>query len=267
MRRIYGYLTLIIITVSCSCTNHNVEKRPLDLEAFDLSFTKEPNFMWPVYSGEKAVIERSHYTLNYSEKHEQALWVAYKLSADSLAQQRFKRKNDFRKDPRVKTSSAALSDYKGSGYDRGHLAPAADFSYNQLALSQTFYMSNISPQRPAFNRGIWKDLEMQVRKWVQGDKELYVVTGPVLDKQFSTIGANNVSVPEYYYKVVLDIHKPGIKAIAFLMKNEKGTAPLKTFAVSIDEVERRTGLDFFPLIPDAMENVLEKNKSVNYWFP
>lgn len=238
----------------------------INVDAFDLYFTKAFDFMWPDYTTNEAIIERPYYTLRYSEEHEQALWVAYRLSADSLKQEKFKRKDDFRKDPRVRTGSAELADYKGTGYDRGHLAPAADFSYDEFALSQTFYMSNMSPQAASFNRGVWKKLEDQVRKWLVENPELYVVTGPILNKKFTTIGANQVSVPEYYYKVILDITKPEIKAIGFLLKNEKSSEPLEVFAVSIDKIEELSGLDFFPTMPDDLENKLEQGVAKNLWF-
>lgn len=238
----------------------------INVDAFDLYFTKAFDFMWPGYTTNEAIIERPYYTLRYSEEHEQALWVAYKLSADSLKQEKFKRKDDFRKDPRVRTGSAELADYKGTGYDRGHLAPAADFSYDEFALSQTFYMSNMSPQAASFNRGIWKKLEDQVRKWSMEDSEIYVVTGPILNKKFTTIGENKVSIPEYYYKVILDITKPEIKAIGFLLKNEKSGESLELFAVSIDKIEELSGLDFFPTMPDDLENKLERSVATSLWF-
>jgi endonuclease G len=242
------------------------EKPKLDFDAFDLYFVKAFDFAWPAYEANQAIVERPYYTLRYSEEHEQALWVAYMLAADSLKQKTYDRKDDFRVDPRVKTGSADLNDYKGSGFDRGHIAPAADFSYDEFALSQSFYMSNMSPQDPSFNRGIWKKLEEQVRDWAKKDKQIYVVTGPVLNKKFKTIGANKVSVPEYYYKIILDIRQPEIKAIAFLMKNEKSDKALTAFVVTIDSVEKLTGLDFFPSMPDQMENTLEGTLMTSYWF-
>lgn len=241
-------------------------KSTLDFDSFDLYFTKAFDFAWPAYTTDQAVIERPYYTLRYSEPHEQAIWVAYTLAADSLRQQKHDRKNDFRKDPRVRTGSAELADYKGSGYDRGHLAPAADFSYNDFALSQSFYLSNMSPQDPSFNRGIWKKLEDKVRDWAMENEYIYVVTGPVLNKSFKTIGANEVSIPEYYYKIVLDIRKPEIKMIGFLIKNEKSSANLQTFVVTIDSIESLTGLDFFPGMPDDMEDDLEAAIMTNSWF-
>ena len=141
------------------------------------------------------------------------------------------------------------------------LPPAADFSYDEFALSQSFFTEQYEPTGTWLNnRGIWKKLEDQVRTWAMEDEKLYVVTGPVLDKSFKTIGENEVSVPEYYYKIVLDIEKPEVKAIAFLMKNESSSASLESFTVSIDRIETLTGLDFFPGLPDDMEALLESAK-------
>lgn len=236
-----------------------------DSESFDLYFTKAFDFGWPEYNTNEAIIERPYYTIRYNELHEQAMWVAYKLSADSLKKEKFERKDDFRKDPRVRTGSAELKDYKGSGYDRGHLAPAAAFSYDEFALSQSFYMSNMSPQAPSFNRGIWKKLEEQIREWAASNGNIYVVTGPILTDELKSIGPNKVSVPEYYYKVVLDIEKPEIKAIAFLMKNEGSQAALESFVVPIDRIEQLTNLDFFPDMPDNLENFLEAGNTSTSW--
>lgn len=236
-----------------------------DAESFDLYFTKAFDFGWPDYNANEAVIERPYYTIRYNELHEQAMWVAYKLNADSLNQEKFERKDDFRKDPRVRSGSAELKDYKGSGYDRGHLAPAAAFSYDEFALSQSFYMSNMSPQAPSFNRGVWKKLEEQVRDWAAENGEIYVVTGPILTNGLKSIGPNKVSVPDYYYKIVLDIDKPEIKAVAFLMKNEGSTAALESFVVPIDRIEQLTELDFFPSMPDDLEAYLESGSTSKIW--
>ena len=131
--------------------SERLEETTASFENYDLYFTKAFDFAWPAYKTDEVIIERPYYTLRYSEEHEQALWVAYALFADSLRQKTYERKDDFREDPRIKTGSASLNDYNGSGYDRGHLAPAADFSYDEFALSQSFYMSNMSPQDGSFN--------------------------------------------------------------------------------------------------------------------
>jgi len=175
------------------------------------------------------------------------------------------RTNDFRIDYKVKTGSASLSDYKGSGYDRGHLAPAADFKWSSTVMSESFFMSNMSPQHPSFNRGIWKKLEGSVRNWADDNGEIHVVTGPILIGQFSTIGYNEVSIPNYYYKVILDYREPELKGIGFILPNQKSKSSLQSFAVSIDEVERKTGIDFYYALPDGIEKLIESSIDVSKW--
>ena len=210
------------------------------------------------------IIHHSNYTLNYSEQHEQAKWVAYSLTSSQVYGS-VDRTNDFRIDPKVKTGSASLSDYKGSGYDRGHLAPAGDMKSTYTAMSESFYMSNMSPQVPGFNRGIWKKLEGMVRNWAMDNKKVYITTGAVLTASYPTIGINKVSIPEFYYKVVLDYEQPEIKGIGFILPNQKSNKSLQSWAVSIDEVERFTGIDFFHTLPDDIEEQIESDAAINKW--
>ncbi len=215
---------------------------------------------------DEAIIQHKYYTLRYREDHEQAEWVAYKLTADETEGD--SERDKFMEDKMVKTKSAKPTDYTKSGYDRGHLAPAADFNFSQEAKSESFYMSNMSPQAPQFNRGIWKHLETRVRYWVQNKENLYIVTGPILKKGLDKIGTKTqISVPEYFYKILLERRKNGTySAIAFKMKNEGSKKVLAEFVVSIDSLEEETGIDFFPNLPDNIEKSLEKIISTKSWF-
>ncbi len=211
------------------------------------------------------IISHTGYTLCYNEEHEQPDWVAYELTREEVYGAE-DRADDFRPDPTVKTGSATLDDYRGSGYDRGHLIPAADLKWSAEAMSDSFYLSNMSPQDPQFNRGIWGTLEGVVRNFAATEGNVYVVTGPVLtDGPYSTIGKNNVSVPKRYYKVVLDYTEPEIKAIGFLLPNEGSKKSVQSFACSVDAVEEATGLDFFPLLPDDIETKLENSYDTGLW--
>jgi len=208
-----------------------------------------------------------NFVICYRESYEQAEWAAYCLEKEELVKNA-SRGNDFRPDPEITTGSASLADYKKSGYDRGHLAPAADFAFSEEAMSESFYLSNMSPQAPGLNREIWQYLEGQVRTWAGAYGKVYVVTGPVLEKpadQYESIGQNKVSVPEYYYKVLLAPDGESAKAIAFILPNKKCPDTFWDYAVSIDEVEERTGIDFFSLLEDSLENLLEKNTSLENW--
>lgn len=218
----------------------------------------------PFYSSEDDIIRHFAYTFKYREEHEQAEWIAYRLTAERVMGS-YKRTNDFRSDPKVKTGSAALSDYKGSGYDRGHLAPAGDMKWSSTAMSESFFMSNMSPQKPGFNRGIWKKLEEKVRTWATVNEEIYIVTGPVLSDNLPTIGSNEVAVPNYYYKVILDYKEPELKGIGFVLLNQSSQQPLETYAVTIDSVEILTGIDFFPAMPDSLEDVIESTIKIDKW--
>ena len=192
--------------------------------------------------------------------------MAYELTRAEVLTQNTERDDDFRADPMILTGSAELDDYKKSGYDRGHMAPAADFRWSKEAMSDTFYLSNMSPQDPSFNRGIWADLEAAVRVMAYENNTVYVVTGPVLtDGPYETIGENEVAVPKEYYKVILDYEEPEIKAIGFLLPNEGTSKSLESFAVTVNEVEDKTGIDFYPALPDEQEEIIEGDLDLSKW--
>lgn len=222
----------------------------------------QDNKYLPTHTGQ--IIKHKNYILSYSEKYEQAQWVAYELAAKETSGL-IKRDDNFRPDPVVKSGSASLNDYRGSGYDRGHLAPAADMGFSDAAMSESFYMSNMSPQRPSFNRGIWKNLESQVRKWAKAYDKIYVVTGAVLKPGLPIIGKSRVAVPEKYYKIIFREKAGRSNIIAFLMANKKSNQPLSSFVVSVDQIEKLTKLNFFPQLPDGLENKLEAQRSAQNW--
>ena len=218
----------------------------------------------------------------YSEQHEQARWVSHIITAD-IIDGKVKRSNNFRKDPLIKSESASQKDYflkykdektgkykyDGYGYDRGHLAPSADFRWSSKALSESYFYSNMSPQLPDFNRKKWADLEGLLRGYISDHTEtqLYVVTGPILNdslpKQERSV--NGLSIPKYYYKVALDLKSK--KAIAFIMPNAAIKYPVSSFSVSINEVEEATGIDFFYQLSDSLEEALESQNYVVDWVP
>lgn len=205
------------------------------------------------------IIDRPGYALGYSEYHEQAAWVIYIMTREEATTKNAQRTNKFRSDPEIPTGSASPADYRRSGYDRGHLAPAADMAFSQQTMADSFFMSNMSPQKPAFNRGIWKDLEALVRQIAIKERKIVVVTGPILPKEKTlTIGTNRVTVPTHYYKVIFDLTPP-YKMIGFILPNEGSDKPLHSFAVTVDAVEKATGLDFFSKLPKQLQEKLESS--------
>lgn len=208
------------------------------------------------------LVNHTYFSLSYSEEHEQAEWVYYKLTK-AMIYGSVDRTDDFRADPFVSTGSATLSDYRGSGYDRGHLAPAADMKLSSSSMSESFYLSNMSPQNPSFNRGAWKKLESLVRYWIHSKGPLFIVTGPIFKNNIGSIGPNNVSVPGHYYKIVYsDKNK---EMIGFVLPNKKIEDDLKNYVRSVDYIEGYTDLDFFYHLEDSIENALESSTQTSVW--
>lgn len=232
----------------------------------DKNIKLDETFALPEYNkSDKYVLKHDFYTLRYMPEHGQAQWVAYKLEGNETEGDN--ERDNFRPDPKLGKESPTPTDYTGSGYDRGHIAPAADFKFSKEAGLQCFYMSNMSPQAPELNRGIWKILEERVRVWARERNELYIVAGGVLEKGLKKIGKKvKISVPKYYYKVILDMgNKKNPEVICFLFKNEGGYDPLRNYVVSMDEIEKRTGINFFPKLPSDIARKVKKSTSIKGW--
>lgn len=207
----------------------------------------------PKSSGER--VAHTYYTLDYNEDHEQPNWVYYILTPDMTSGDT-PRSNKFKADPKVSTISAQLSDYSGSGYDRGHLCPAGDMTHSTVAMAESFYLSNMSPQVPSFNRGIWRSCESFVRDLACDT--LYVVTGAIFDNPIGSIGENKVTIPSAYYKVAYDPIKQ--KMWTFVIPNAKGEGELETYQTTVDQVEELINIDLFYQLPDDIEAQLEQKK-------
>lgn len=208
-----------------------------------------------------SIIHHQNYSLGYDEQTEQAEWVMYEFTPKEANNRRVKRKNNFRPDPAVQSGSAELADYKRSGFDRGHLAPAADMTFSKQAMSESFFMSNMSPQRPGFNRGVWKNLEAQVRTWAR-DEVIIIITGAVLSGG-QYIGSNSVLVPEAYYKIIYAPQRQIM--IGFLIPNEKSDSPPQHFIVPVDRIEDITGINFFAEMNDSREEPMEGKVTPAAW--
>lgn len=210
------------------------------------------------------IVEHIAYTFSYNEQHEQPSWVAYQLTK-AETNKVVDRSDKFVTDPLVTTGSATANDYKKMGYDRGHLAPAADMSFSHETMQESFYYSNMSPQEGSFNRGKWKNLEALLRSWAIEYDSIYIATAGVLEDDLPTIGANEVSVPNSYYKAVFRFTDDGVEGIGFLMENKKLNQPLQSYAVSIDSLEEVTGIDFFYLLDDNVEDDMESDVCDDCW--
>ena len=259
------YLVLLLLLFIISCEEDS--KNPINNDNDNNSQTPTELAMNLVQTPANSQrVDHFAYYLSYNEEHEQADYVAYQLLASELADN-YGRTDDFREDPLVTTQTANDDDYKGSGYDRGHLMPAADCAWNLTAMTESFYYSNITPQNPSFNRGLWLRLENQVREWAIQYDSLYVITAGILNNELVKIGDNQVSVPNSYYKILLYQNGNEYKSIAFIMDNENSQLDLISFANTIDDAEEITGLDFFGILNDEIENQIESEVDLNFWFP
>lgn len=210
------------------------------------------------------MLYRTGYTVSYNSTWRLPNWVSYELLR-SETQGESSRSNRFMSDPDVKGTPADTRDYTHSGYDRGHMAPAGDMKWNKQAMEESFLLSNICPQAPGLNRGRWKELEEQVREWAQRDSALLIACGPIVSKSPRTIGRHRIAVPERYFKVVAAPYVGRPRGIAFLFDNSDEQPSIRTLAVTIDSVEKITGIDFFYNLPDSIETQIESNLWTEAW--
>lgn len=203
------------------------------------------------------ILKRKGYTLSYNADYKTPQWVAWELTKKE-SKGKEGRTDKFLPDPDVRGAKAYTGDYTKSGYDRGHMAPAADMKWSRRAMEESFYMSNICPQNANLNRGDWNDLEEKSRQWARKYGAVYIACGPIYDsKRPKRIGNNKVAVPDAFYKVILINDKKKPQAIGFIFPNKAGHKPLKKYIVTVDSVEKRTNIDFFPALPDEVENRIE----------
>ncbi len=225
------------------------------------------------------LICHSAFCFVYDENHEVAKWTAHIISRD-IINAAVGRTNDFRIDTLVKTGTSQQEDfftvteddngnikYIGYGYDRGHLAPSADFRWSEIALSESYYYSNMTPQLPKFNRELWAEIENFARSYIVNhpDRDLFVITGPVLHDSLPKIeqSINKVSIPEYHYKILVDTVEK--KGIAFLVSQYKLDYPIESYVVTIDSIQKITGLKFYTAFDSLSRSKIIYNSNISLW--
>jgi len=210
------------------------------------------------------LIVKSFYVVSYNKDTKIPNWVAWHLTAEH-ADGPYKRMNNFHEEEDVPEPRATLQDYRGSGWSRGHMCPAGDNKWSYNAMYDSFSLVNVCPQNSKLNSGLWNSIEMDCRKWAKRYGEVYIVCGPVfLNREHETIGINKVVVPEAFYKVILRL-KPAPAAFGFIVRNTEGNKKKDLYYNSVDQVERITGIDFFPALPDDIENKVEAEANINDW--
>lgn len=211
------------------------------------------------------IMRRSNYTVSYNRNWNLPNWVAWELNKNETKGKN-NRNEEFTSDPELpKANQVEPWDYSGSGYDRGHMCPAGDNHFDSKAMNESFYMSNICPQNHELNTGKWNDLEIACRRWANRYGEVYIVCGPIIDKRKGKrIGKeHDIIVPEQFFKVILITSTKPARAIGYIFENNGSDRPYKAY--SIDEIEQKTGMDFFPNLPDNIEDIVESHYEVSDW--
>ncbi|MBR6319219.1 MAG: DNA/RNA non-specific endonuclease [Prevotella sp.] len=218
----------------------------------------------PLTAGNEIVLHRKGYVVSYNPDLKIPNWVAWHLTAEH-ADGEVKRFNGYLEDEDVPQPRATNDDYKGSGWSHGHMCPAGDNKWDEQAMRETFLLTNMCPQDRRLNSGVWNRIEMDCRRWAKKYGDVYIVCGPVLlNREHETIGANKVVVPEAFFKVILCLQgRP--KAIGLVVRNNEGKKKRDQFINTVDDVERITGYDFFPALPDSIEEMVESHSDIKMW--
>ena len=247
---------------SCETPSHitTPEKKVTTSPKIEIQQSEEPLEIPRSRDMDTRVMSRTGYALSFNDEWLIPNWVAWRLTPERLTG-KVKRTDEFTEDMNLPESLRVQHrDYSRSGYDRGHMVPAADMKWDEMAMRESFYMSNICPQAPNLNKGDWKELEEACRNWVQlHNTTAYIACGPIVQtgKKSTRIGkSNKITVPDGFFKVVMKLGKQPA-AVGFLFPNDDCNVPLESYAVPVDSVEVLTGIDFFHLLPDEQENLLE----------
>lgn len=218
----------------------------------------------PLLGVSEQIIKKKAYIVSYNKDSKTPNWVAWHLTAEHTDGP-YRRLGNFHEEEDVPVPRATLDDYRGSGWSRGHMCPAGDNKWDETAMFESFSLVNVCPQNASLNSGLWNSIEMDCRKWARRYGDIYIVCGPVFyNREHEVIGYNEVYVPEAFFKVVLCLNgKP--KAMGFVVKNTDGNKKRDLYYNSIDQVERITGMDFFPALPDDIEKQVEAEVNMKEW--
>lgn len=210
------------------------------------------------------ILNRKAYTVSYNKISKCPNWVAWHLTSEHT-DGNCQRDNSYYEDENVPEPRATNEDYRGSGWSRGHMCPAADNKWDSMAMRESNLLTNICPQHRNLNSGLWNVIEHDCRKWAKKYGDVYIVCGPILlNKGHETIGVNKVVVPEAFFKVILRMN-PQPAAIGFIVRNNEGTKKKNQYVNTVDEVERITKIDFFPALPDSIEDKVEAYSNIDDW--
>lgn len=220
----------------------------------------------PKLTGAEDLIIYTGFTVSYNQSWLIPNWVAYEVTASETLGEVPRRKS-FYQDPNYNGRQAQRTDYANSGWDKGHMAPAGDMKWDEMAMIESFYFTNICPQNQSLNEGDWQSLEKKIRTWAKKYGSVFVVCGPIVGRvgQYGYLGPSNVLIPDAFFKVVLIFDGKEYHSIGFIMPNEPNNGNLSMFATSVNAVEKRTGIDFFCNLPNKIEENVEEVVIRSFW--
>lgn len=220
----------------------------------------------PLKNTPEQILYRNYYVTSYNKDTRMPNWVAWHLSPNHTEGQVKRPGNAWHEDTEVPTPRATAADYKGSGWTRGHMCPAGDNKWDSDAMYNSFLFTNCCPQNANLNSGTWNQIEMSTRRWAERWGDLYIVCGPILFKQkHQTIGKNKVVVPEAFFKVIVCLNKKHPKGIGFICRNTDGNRKKDLYVNSIKQVERITGMTFFPHLPKDLADKVKNDADIEDW--
>lgn len=220
----------------------------------------------PYTSDDDIILTHKGFVVSYNAEARIPEWVAYELTAEETRGEATRDESVFQMDPSYRRTQAMREDYYDSGWTRGHMACAGDFHWDEEALDETFFLTNICPQDEELNKGDWNYLEKQVRYWARDYGKVWVVTGPIIGSgKYGTIGERDVVVPDSFFKAVLTQKNGKYRSIAFVMDNDDKRYWLNECAITVNGLEAMTGQDFFPMLPDDVEEQVESQLKFSDW--
>ncbi len=220
----------------------------------------------PAIENTDYLVEYQGYVSSYSSLTKTPEWVAYELTKDETYGDAVREGKYFSRDERLRLPQPDDYDYRGSGWTRGHLAPAADFRWSDEAMWETFHFTNCCPQDEELNNGMWNTLEKKCRTWARKFGKVYIVTGPIVgENRYGAIGNSHVVVPDAFFKAVMVQSGNRWHSIAFVMQNRPYNENMQKCAMSVDELEEITGLDFFTAMDNETEALAENSYRLSFW--
>lgn len=262
MRMVLSYRLGTLIMTSVLCLD--IYAQSVSVRHSNVPFN-EAGYEIPALKKSDEVIVYEGFTISYNSKNLIPNWVAYELTSSEVDGQ-YPRGNGFGMDMDYRGKQAMREDYSNSGWDKGHMAPAADMKWSRTAMYESFYLTNICPQDHELNGNDWLTLEKLGREWAKRFGRVFIVCGPIVGTNYyGTIGENKVVVPDAFYKAFLVVQDHRYHAIAFIMPNESKHHRIQEYALTVNELEEKIGLDLFPNIDDSIEEMIETDLYFSFW--